>query len=65
MFFVGDTYVGFMLVILLPSEDGIHSLSMKSPVGWVYVRPLGAVRVTSRLDGIVTGGLVDSRWARV
>ena len=51
---VVGTYVGFMLVIVLPSEDGVNSLLMNRPVGWVYLRPLGAVSSTVRSDGMVT-----------
>ena len=44
------TYVGFMLVIFSPDFAATHSLLMKRPVGWVYLRPLGAVSSTARSD---------------
>jgi hypothetical protein len=41
-------YVGLMEAIFFPSDDGTHSLLMKSPVGWIYVRPFGAVSWTCK-----------------
>lgn len=38
-----DLYVGLIVVIIWPLDDFIHSLLIKSPVGCVQVRPLGAV----------------------
>jgi len=46
----GLLYVGFMLSIFLPALEATNSLLMKRPIGWVYLRPLGAVRVTERSD---------------
>lgn len=40
------TYVGLIEMILSLDLDATNSLFMKSPVGWVYVRPLGAVSST-------------------
>jgi hypothetical protein len=42
------TYVGLMLVIFSPELDLTNSLLMKSPVGNVILRPLGAVSSTFR-----------------
>lgn len=46
----GLLYVGFMLSIFSPALEVTNSLLMKRPMGWVYLRPLGAVRVTERSD---------------
>lgn len=46
----GLLYVGFMLSIFLPALEATNSLLMKRPMGWVYLRPLGAVRVMERSD---------------
>lgn len=39
-----------MLVIFSPDFDLTHSLLMKIPVGWVYLRPFGAVNSMVRSD---------------
>lgn len=41
---ISDSSVGFMEVIFWDVWDGTNVLFMKRPVGWVYFRPLGAVR---------------------
>jgi len=46
----GLLYVGFMLSIFSPALEATNSLLMKRPMGWAYLRPLGAVRVTERSD---------------
>ena len=46
----GLLYVGSMLSIFLPALEATNSLLMKRPMGWVYLRPLGAVRVMERSD---------------
>lgn len=46
----GETHVGLILVILFPDLDLTNSLLMKRPVGWAYLRPLGAVSSIERSD---------------
>lgn len=54
------TYVGFMDVIFSPDFDLTNSLLMNSPIGWVYLRPLGAVNSTKRSD-MIRGELENFR----
>jgi hypothetical protein len=45
-----EAYVGLIEIIFLSSLLLTHSLLIKSPVGWVYFRPLGAVSSSDRSD---------------
>ncbi len=57
----GETHVGLILVILFPDLDLTNLLLMKRPVGWVYLRPLGAVSSIERSD-IFAELLLNEFW---
>jgi hypothetical protein len=42
--------VGLIEAIFFPSDDLTHVLLMNKPMGWVYLRPLGAVSCTDKYD---------------
>ena len=50
---IGRPHVGLILSIISPFFDFTNSLFMKRPMGWSYLRPLGAVRETVRSDILV------------
>lgn len=43
--------------IVWPEEEGTNSLFMKSPVGWAYLTPLGASRLTNSPAMFKSGSL--------
>ena len=45
-------HVGFMLVIFSPDLDLTNSLFIKRPIGCLYSRPLGALRLRKRSEVI-------------
>jgi hypothetical protein len=47
---VTEAYLGFMVVIFSPFLDLTHSLLIKRPIGWVYLRALGAVSSMDKSD---------------
>ena len=50
LFALERTHVGLMLVILSPDLDLTNSLFMKRPIGCLYSRPLGALRLIYRSE---------------
>ena len=50
---VERTHVGLMLVIFSPDLDLTNSLFMKSPMGCLYSRPLGALRLMKSSEVMV------------
>ena len=48
-----EIHVGLMLVILSPDFDLTNSLFMKRPIGCLYSRPLGALRLMNRSEVIM------------
>jgi hypothetical protein len=53
-----EAYVGLIDTIFSPFLEATHSLLMNKPVGCVYLRPLGAVSSTDKLD-ILSVKIVD------
>ena len=53
MLYWKEIHVGLMLVILSPDFDLTNSLSMKRPIGCLYSRPLGALRLMNRSEVIL------------
>ena len=45
-----ESHVGLILVIFSPDLDLTNSLFMKSPIGCLYSRPLGALRLMNRSE---------------
>ena len=50
-----QAYVGLILVIFSPDLGFTNSLLIKMPVGWMYLRPLGAVSSIERSDMVEFG----------
>lgn len=48
-----EIHVGLMLVIFSPDFDLTNSLFMKRPIGCLYSRPLGALRLINKSEVIL------------
>ena len=60
-----EIHVGLMLIILSPDFDLTNSLFMKRPIGCLYSRPLGALRLMNRSEVILDQWVNGSKGQKV